>query len=490
MKARAIIAEKVAPRPGARIVLARGGSDAHLRLATLLALQAAPDIDARREATAPDTPWPARADALWRALSAKGAAPVALVDPDAAWAEVPSGGAAFDDVTSARERARFFASLLDLGAEFGWLFIRTSPRAEVTEAMDARGIATDADGGDASDLPELAPALQPIARWLSTRRGVDFRHLRRLIGDADDPQDALISMFEDVIGPATRRAARHLALLREVHPVNGAAGPFATSGDGPLTLPAEALATLVEAGALCSWRNPAGTLFAMPSVLRDRLARRQAAVEPDETSQLRLAIASILADSCGAPVLEAHRQAVLAGDRELAFRTAAFFATDLRLIARELSQKAKQTGRVDHFREAADIYARIVDHYDREDAYAWQYLAFNLERTRSGPDDHLDARIRKAFRTSCELADRTSYNPLYHGRRLAFEARLGRDIDAELRQHLSRTVRLYGRDHARWLVLPVRPRLSRSGWEALVNDHPWIRSLRKLPPPPPVPPEA
>ncbi|MBI4702789.1 MAG: hypothetical protein HY744_16845 [Deltaproteobacteria bacterium] len=280
MTARAVITARLPDTAGSPVVLARGGSDAHLRLAVLLAARAAPEGADRDAALAPGTPWRARCAALIRATGDGDAAPAVIVDPDAAWTPAPTGGAAFDDCTSARERASFFATLLEVGAKRGWIFVRVAPRPEVTDAMAGRGIDSEVATGEATDIPELAPALQPLAQWLVTQRRVDARHLRRLLADADDPQDALVAAFEDVVGPTARGVLRRLALLREEHPIDGGAGPFRTRGRGALAIPAHALATLRQSGALAEMRGAGHARFAMHAVLRDRLARRQAAVEP------------------------------------------------------------------------------------------------------------------------------------------------------------------------------------------------------------------
>ncbi len=481
MTGRAQITDRVDVPPDVPAVLVRDGNDAHLRLSVLLALHAGAPGEARDEAVDPATPWRARAAAAFESLRTRGNAPLALIDPDAAYLSPPTGQAVFDDATNQRERAQFFSSVLDFGAEHGWTFVRSAPRPEVTEAMDARRIATATEHVASAELPDVAPALWPLARWMVAEGRAEANHLHRLLSSADDPDDALVAAYEDLLDPETRTSLRRLALLREAHPINGVIGPFGPGEDGLRRLSSAAINLLRRSGALTQLGN--GTV-AIAAPLRDRLARRQALVARDETQLLRSELARTLQSNRDPEAaLEAHRQAILGGSLQLALDTARFYASDLRVIAAQLSHRAHAARRPALYREAAAVYATIVSRFDAEDAYAWQYLGFNLERSRTAPDETLDRQIADAYLSSCRLADADSYNPLYHGRRLGFDARLGRDVRSELREHLARTVALHGRDHARWLILPARKALAAEIWADLLADYPWLAGLehKRLP---------
>jgi len=74
--------------------------------------------------------------------------------------------------------------------------------------------------------------------------------------------------------------------------------------------------------------------------------------------------------------------------------------------------------------QAAAVYRKIVE-LDPQDAYAWEYLGYNL--LRADPARYVDE-ILKAYSNAVEHDPR---NPLYHGRWLGFRGRLGQEITAE-----------------------------------------------------------
>lgn len=109
---------------------------------------------------------------------------------------------------------------------------------------------------------------------------------------------------------------------------------------------------------------------------------------------------------------------------EEAFETATFYATDLRELAIRLSKR-------NDWKSASGVYRKIVDKLDPDDAYAWEYLAYNLVRL--DPVQHADD-ILSAYAKAHDL-DPT--NPLYHGRLLGFRGRLGQEIRSEFQNAIA-----------------------------------------------------
>lgn len=470
MTATAEITDRITLREGEQAVLARDGSDAHLRLAVLLALQA-PACDDRQIALSPETSWTSRREALLGALRRR-QQPLALIDPDVLYlGHTPED---FQDMTGRRERDQAFRLILDLWAEKGWRLLRTSPRGPVTRELSQREVVAPPREDEEALLPRLSPDLRPLVRWLVGARQLDARTLRALVDEAEDPEEALFSLFEDVAGFQTTQAVRRLSFLREIHPLNGVAGPFGPEQAGLLQVPAHILSRTKASGALATLEDE--HRFWMPTALRKRMALRFEQVEPDAAQALRLALANALAGQSETADLEAHRQAVLAEDEALAFQTARFFVSDLRHIAIRCSARKTLTG----YRDAARIYRRILQS-DPTDAYAHHYLAYNLERAES-PDQ--DA-IRGAYQASCDLTNRVAFNPLYHGRRLAFQLKLGQNVRPELDQRLTQTIEAYGTQAASWLILPVRRTMQPNQWAELLRTFPLVEHLRKLPSPRP-----
>lgn len=495
VRPKTIIAEAVPENlPGQpAVVYARGGHDAHLRLAVLLAAQAAPEGADRARALSLKASWAERRESLFAALDSKRAQRVVLVDPDAAHVSRPRGRAVFDDATHGAERARFFSDLAQFGLRAGWIFVRTAPRSEVSQEIAWPDVQVEGEG---ELIPGLAPSLQPLARWM-IGRGLSRDGLGRLLDAATDDADradALLSLFEDVLGADARDGLRRICLLREEHPINGVAGPFGPGAEAGLQIAPEVLELLRASGALGVRRVQGGEVFAVPSVLRDWMARRMSLVEPERAREVRRKIAERAEGGTVAASLEAHRQAILCGDLALARRSSRYYGTDLREIALRLSQRASETRRENPardpgqgralYRQAAALYREIVTEYDASDAYAWHYLGFNrMLASRAGGriEEEAQPEIMEAFQRSCALSDATRYNPLYHGRRLAFEVACGRGaaLLPEIRHHIEKTRAHYGREDVRWLVSPLLRRTGASSGlrAALLSAYPWLEQV-------------
>jgi tetratricopeptide (TPR) repeat protein len=146
--------------------------------------------------------------------------------------------------------------------------------------------------------------------------------------------------------------------------------------------------------------------------------------------------------------LETHFHAVQGGKLDDAVRTARYYATDLRALALRFS-------RDERYHEAAELYRKIVDEFDPEDAYAWEHLGVNLALASGlGPlSEDLAAEIRNAY---VRAFGYDPQNPLYHGRLLGFRARLGEDVRAEAQRGLKRYLVKYG-DQSRAISHFIEP---------------------------------
>jgi hypothetical protein len=86
---------------------------------------------------------------------------------------------------------------------------------------------------------------------------------------------------------------------------------------------------------------------------------------------------------------------------------------------------------------AAELFQEVVDRFDATDAYAWEYLGYNLARAN---DASQNERILKAYERAYNLWRK---NPLYHGRLLGFRGKLGMYVAPEVMRGLDRYVSEY-----------------------------------------------
>src|SRR5690606_22443214 len=108
---------------------------------------------------------------------------------------------------------------------------------------------------------------------------------------------------------------------------------------------------------------------------------------------------------------------------------------------------------------AARIYEVIVKQFDAEDAFAWEYLGYNLAR---GHEDaitpELSTRILNAYQRAVQLKP---HNPLYAGRLLGFEAQIGKDVSSAFDRLAARWANMP--DELGYAVAPVFHGLTRAG---------------------------
>jgi hypothetical protein len=105
--------------------------------------------------------------------------------------------------------------------------------------------------------------------------------------------------------------------------------------------------------------------------------------------------------------IEVHHHAARAGDLTRVRETADFFGLELRALATKISV-------VEHdYEGAAKLFRDLVEQFDKTDAYAWEYLGFNLARAdkKAKQVRKHDDEILRAYREAHTLDKK---NPLYH----------------------------------------------------------------------------
>jgi hypothetical protein len=175
--------------------------------------------------------------------------------------------------------------------------------------------------------------------------------------------------------------------------------------------------------------------------------------------------------------VETHYHAIESLDRTLAEQTAWYYGADLRRIAFDLSKNQQQ------YPQAADIYRTILRDFDAEDAYAWEYLGFNLAYAYEGKEipSSLRDEIREAYAKASRL---DSDNPLYKGRELAFRAQLGERVRTDFQRYLRR-FRQMGDEAVSYLAKPIlvvmsyadRRELAHEKWADVLTSHPELRGF-------------
>lgn len=484
--------------------MAHGAEDDHLRLTVLLASalrERVNDAELYRSCTGPDTPWQTRREALKQFLEhaqrGGGGTLIRLVDPDALDMGDPSQEGSWDDASFRRERSEFFAILLDRFAHNGWELIRPEPQTSTTAKLDARGcelVVGDAPSGGSADEERLQavadasllPAIRPLADALVVNNRLGARELARMLESVQSPSDAndlVLEIAYDVLSVDAIEAGKRLALLRGPQVWNCVAGFFSlrdreTGWTERLdSVPREAARELAQGGWLQIGSGPGGgSRFAMANAIRSFFLERATTTAPERVQAEHTWLARRTPGSVEESV-EVHFHAVESGDGALAERTARHYGADLRRIAFALSTK-KDASETD-FKAAADIYRAIVNKFDKEDAYAWEYLGYNLARAYGGRDypPAIEREITEAYANACRYDPQ---NPLYKGREIGFAASLGRQqVKAELRRALERFRRIGGNAAVGILGQHVLRNMSDAVLLDLAGE-PWAAVLLRL----------
>lgn len=399
-----------------------GDADDHLRLTVLIAgvlKHFEPDAAAVCR-QAEKNPWSQRLAALQRLLRAAdtGAAPlerplVRVRDAEALPSSL-SAAARWDDDALIFERSTFRIAL------------ESHPSVVALEGADAT-----APGASVYDQYE--PALRPIARHIVARGWVDahsleaYQRLRR-------PQHVLVVAW-DWLRPATRDTATRLSALRPAQQLNGGFGALALRDavehriDEPTlaTLDRGAIDELLDAGFL--QRLPERPKFVrFPPRVREFL-RAHASVFPAESLRAdHMFLALVLPAKGDESEIERHHHAVRAEDEALALSTARFYGADLRALATSASHERR-------YADAVRIFRTMLEEFDPQDTYAWEYLGYNLwwpyQKTPSRMPQAVRDEARDAFERACTVDAWGRNNPFFRGSLLAFRAALGEDILAD-----------------------------------------------------------
>lgn len=437
------------PLMGVPHVAAHGGEDDHFRIIVALASALSePTNPLVVDCMSPSTTWKRRRDAFADLLEStqktcNRSVFAAVVDPDALDVGGGStlGGRAhedrWDDAWFKRERRDVFTILLESFRKGGWLLIRPEPRQETTLTLHEHECVRDPDtvpppSTEENDhlnraLSGISSALQSLVRGLVHTSRISAHSAACLIeaSPIDNVEAVVLQTAYDSLSLPAAHAAQRLSILRGPQVLNGVAGPF-TLTDGVTTesdheLPRPAVEELLDGGWFALGRDLVQHRFAISNGVREFLGDH---VSSRETARV-MALHRWLGEREAASLdeeLEAHYHAISSGDVNLAVKTARYYGADLRRLARRLSDQKR-------YAEAADIYRTIVERFDRTDAYAWEYYAYNLAlEHRAAIPAEVERTIREAYRKACDYDED---NPLYRGREVGFRARMGEDVQGE-----------------------------------------------------------
>ncbi|MEZ4239257.1 MAG: hypothetical protein R3F59_24505 [Myxococcota bacterium] len=472
-----------------------GDSDDHVRAAADLARQAVstPAEGDLASCLDPRTPWADRAEALRAGLPAL-PGPVEVRDPDALLSSPAldagdTDSPTWDDHLDQRPRRIFLDVLLDVVARCpSWTLVRTSRDPRLSEPLRDRQIrANIAEPGQSINdlqlsLNQVDPVCVPIARALVHDEVLSVQAVRRMV-DAGGPAAGLdlVAVAVDTVLPRQRTLLRRLASLRDEQDVNGVVGPFSwapSTGDHAVE-PAD-FDRLVRRGLVVR----VGSRWRVPRQVREQVELQARALDADGTRALHGWLARWRPESSP----ERHHHAVNAEDLDLAAATLPGYASHIKWLGYTWSRRAAvltMPERQRLFLQAAEAYRTVVRH-DVEDAYAWEYLGYNLARAwevvreGDGAGDGFGwgsgagagsgagwgdgsgyggggwdagphaAEIERAFTTACNL---DPDNPLYRGRWLAWTHRP--DLVPKFGQWLATFDQLSGESGIRWFADPV-----------------------------------
>ncbi len=437
---------------GTNLLFPFGDRDDPQRLAVLLAEHLASSFPASAEIVrkagaclAPRTSWKDRrivlGDALALATEQHAGHFVAIADIDAL---APQGTEDWSADRSLAMRQDLYKIVLEAVERGGWLVFRSSPARKVSTdlaRLDIEETYAPEPGSPAypAEASPFAPEVRPIAAWLTERGALRPGDLSRIVADVEDFDAHLVDLAYDALPAAARDAGKLLSAVRPPQPANGALGPFTYGGDRPTetSIPRAAATALRASGFL----QPSVEQFTlrMPRLGRDLLRRFSQMGTSSELHRLhgRLA-AEPIEEKTAEAQLEIHHHAVLSRNVDLAKRTALFYGTELRDLATQLSLDAHREHSRAKFAKAAELFEYVVSTFDGADAYAWEYLGYNLARA---SDVAHRQRILQAYETAHRL---WPDNPLYHGRLLGFRGQLGQDVVATFSSWFDRYVNRFG----------------------------------------------
>lgn len=449
--------------PGIRtgVFYAYGDPDDPLRLLVLLAAHAAerlgtdpgPCLDPRAS-------WRSRRDGLeglLEALHERSVGNVVLSDLDAL---APDPQDDWDDRASQRMREDMFDLVCRAVDRGGWVVLRPSPIARVSKRL--AGITAEEESqSDPVEEPRtlaFSPDVRPVARWLVESGHLRAQDLRHITESVPDPDEHIIAIGYDALLGEERVIARRVQVLRPPSLINGAFGPLPFDATHRFGVQRDAVVALRACGFLQTAEDHQHAPVRMPRRIRDVVGSHLAYLEGDWVTDAHEWLAEQgSTTSAPEPLIEAHYHAARAGRIDLAKSTARYYGYELRSLATRMSLERQD------FQAAAELFRYLVDGFDATDAYAWEYLGYNLARW----DAHDRARgrhgeqILEAYQRAMVL-DRS--NPLYHGRWLGYLAEIGKDVDDPFDRAMAKYLREYGvqEDAVSRLAMPVFAGLRRA----------------------------
>ena len=446
-------------------VTAYGHADDHFQLVATIAGRLDPFLasDEARACTSPKSSWKERRDALVR-LGMSKATTLDIIDIDALDVGVEDEGERWADLQLREDRALFLAELVLLADRAGWRLIRPAPSPKTSDLL--RSVGSEYSSRGAPDLlarlddallrvglQAVAPEVRGVASWLLGDGLVDPPSLRRLLEEEGEVRatQLVIGVAYDSLPRSVRETALSLAMVREEVPINGVIGPF-QQGDQPKIdldtrgVPCRHVDQLLKCGFLQRRSPGQESVVRMPRSVRQFLEPRAWARSATGAKKTHTIMLSQTGEETET-LVSRHWHAVCAGDTQAAVDTARFYVSDLRIIAYRLS---KEEGA---YATAADLYQRVVE-ADGQDAYAWEYLGFNLARAagRDQCSQSFRPRIEEALRRATQL-DPT--NPLYQGRLLGYLGRCGEDITGAFATGISEFAGRYRGPGVTWFAEPV-----------------------------------
>ena len=452
-----------------------------------------------REAT--KNPWSRRLDAFRLLLNGavkvrSGSTPLVHVHDLDALSVVVRDHTRWDDAHFATERNALLDVVIEYAGRHGlFAFSRPEPSRRVTHRIEKTQPSAEQFFWSDQGLPDhaavgavdLPPDEARLAQWLVQRGALEAEDIGEL--PAWSRSRALLTTAWEVLRPSVRDDAMRIGLVRTEMRRNGHLGPLAfeparKSGvRRALGVREASVDTLVDAGFLR--RGAEAATWEMPRRVRRFVSEHARWLAPAGVDETRIAIShASRGRGSEEDVLEAHWHAVAACDVQLAEETATFYGTDLRVSAVRIGTDAHRLHRAKQYAKANEGYARaaklfesIMERFDPEDAYAWEYAGYNLwqphrRRPREAPPAVAE-RTLAAFTKACEYAE---LNPLFRGRLIGLKASLGKPFQDELRQWLGWFRRHYGDDapeRLTWLVEPVV--------NALRDDHDLLSEIRAFP---------
>jgi hypothetical protein len=491
--------------------IAFGEPDDHLRLSVLIA-DALGRVSGKLHEEAefcmrPKSTWAERKSALEQVMvkARPGQAQrfvAVIVDLDALLPERREPQNRWDDWDFAAQRRQLFDLLCDAIERRTFCAIRPRPRTDVNDRLPEKFVkeATTSyrrkverryDGRPVFKLARrMGSEYLPMLDWLlNEKRWLAVEDAEAIVeaGRAVALQRHLLISTTEILPSKTLDAAIAISALRGPQRFNGFLGPFELVSDRRIAEEKLCRAD-VELLRKCGFLQPAAWVGSdyvyMPNVIRRHLQGLGFIGAPKEQRARHswLSNPAIDGESQLPLHLEMHFHAVRGGDLKRAKETSRYYGADLRELAYQRSmlaaEESKHTERLGAaatlFREAADIYEQIINDFDSDDAYAHEYLGYNLaraaeleQRTGNPRGGDVNARILKAYEFAVK---KEANNPLFDGRWLGFRAEMGADVRVEFESKIDAYLKNVSDSAAGYFAEAVFHGLDRAGNKQVRND--------------------